>query len=153
MGIYNLESPIYINASGAVLRGEGMRDIGTILVGKVPNERQGPFSRAALVNIGGVSGVVAMEKTKQIITDNYVPVGARSSSVASAKGFKVGDRVLVRRIGNQEWIKEIGEDSATVGRFHWRLFYIDYDRIITGVSGNSITIDAPVFCAIETCRG
>lgn len=153
MGIYNLENPIYIKASGVVLRGEGMSDIGTILVGKIPKERQGPFSRAALVNISGASGAVASEETKQIITDNYVPVGARSFSVASAKGFKVGDRVLVRRIGNQEWIKEIGEDSATVGRFRWRPFIISYDRIIVDIRGNSITIDAPIFCAIETRWG
>lgn len=153
MGIYNLETPIYIKASGVVLRGEGMSDIGTILVGKVLKERQGPFSRAALINISGASGAVAKEETKQIIIDNYVPVGARSFSIVSAKGFKVGDRILVRRIGNQEWIKEIGEDSATVGRFRWRPFNIDYDRIITGISGNTITIDAPVFCAIETRWG
>ena len=62
MGIYNLETPIYIKASGVVLRGEGMSDIGTILVGKIPKERQGPFSRAALVNISGASGAVAQWK-------------------------------------------------------------------------------------------
>jgi hypothetical protein len=153
MGIYNLETPIYIKASGIVLRGEGMSDIGTILVGKIQKERQGPFSRAALVNISGASGAVAMEETKQTITDNYVPVGARSFSVASAKGFKAGDRILVRRIGNQDWIKEIGEDSVSVGRFRWRPFTIAYDRIIVDIRGNSITIDAPIFCAVETRWG
>lgn len=153
MGIYNLETPVYIKASGVILRGEGMNDTGTILVGKIPKERQGPFSRAALVNISGASGAVAGEETKQAITDSYVPVGARSFSVASAKGFKVGDRVLVKRIGNQDWIKEIGEDSATVGRFRWKPFTISYDRIIVAISGNSLTIDAPVFCAIETRWG
>jgi hypothetical protein len=35
MGIYDLEKPIYIKTSGVVLRGEGMSDIGTILVGKL----------------------------------------------------------------------------------------------------------------------
>lgn len=153
MGIYNLETPVYIKASGVVLRGEGMNDTGTILFGKTPKERQGPFSRAALINISGTSGAVAREETRQVITDNYVPVGAQSFSVASAKGFKVGDRVLVRRIGNQEWIKEIGEDSATVGRYRWKPFTISYDRIIVSISGNSLTIDAPVFCAIETRWG
>ena len=73
--------------------------------------------------------------------------------MASAKGFKVGDRVLVRRIGNQDWINEIGEDSASVGRFRWRPFTIAYDRIIVDIRGNSITVDAPVFCAIETRWG
>ena len=154
MGIYELEKPIYIKASGVVLRGEGMSDIGTILVGKIPKEQPATrFGRSALVNIGGDSALTPLEETKQAITDNYVPVGARSFNVASARGFKVGDKVLVRRIGNQDWIKEIGEDSASVGRFRWRPFTISYDRVITSVQGNTITVDAPVFCAIETRWG
>ncbi|MRR21353.1 hypothetical protein EG830_00015 [bacterium] len=154
MGIYELEKPVSIKASGVVLRGEGMSDIGTILVGKIPKEKPAsPFGRTALVNIGGASGLTPLEETKQTITDTYVPVGARSFNVASAKGFKAGDRVLVRRIGNQDWIKEIGEDSASVGRYRWRPFTINYDRVVTGVQGNTITVDAPVFCAIETRWG
>ena len=53
-----------------------------------------------------------------------MPVGARSFNVVSAKGFKAGDKVLVRRIGNQDWIKEIGEDSVAAGRNRWRPFNI-----------------------------
>jgi len=34
MGYYELGSPLYIKASGVILRGEGMSDIGTILFGK-----------------------------------------------------------------------------------------------------------------------
>jgi hypothetical protein len=94
-----------------------------------------------------------LEETKQLITDKYVPVGARNFNVASAKNFKVGDKVIVRRIGNDEWIKELGEDSATVGRNRWRPFNINYDRIIVDIKGNTITVDAPVFCAIETRWG
>jgi len=88
-------------------------------------------------------------KTKQLITDKYVPVGALSFNVASAKGFKAGDRILLKRIGNQEWIKAIGQDSMSAGRYMWRPFNIEWDRVITGVKGNTVTIDAPVFCAIE----
>ena len=149
MGIYGLEKPLIIKASGIVLRGEGMSDIGTILIGKVPKERQGGMSRGALVNISGASGLSPQEETKQIITDKYVPVGARSFNVISGKAFKAGDKVVVRRIGNKEFIKEIGEDSASVGRNRWRPFNITYDRVITEVKGNTITIDAPIFCAIE----
>ena len=151
MGEYELEKPIYIKASGVVLRGEGMSDIGTILIGKVSKDRQG--SRASLVNVNGASGPTPQEETKQIITDKYVPVGARSFNVVSAKGFKAGDKVLVRRIGNQDWIKAIGEDSVGAGRSRWRPFNITWDRIITEVKGNTITIDAPIFCAIETRWG
>jgi hypothetical protein len=154
MGTYELEKPLNIKASGVVLRGEGMSDIGTILIGKIPKERPtGPFGRSALVNIGGASGCTPQEETKQLITDKYVPLGARNFNVTSARAFKPGDKVLVRRIGNQEWIKELGEDSLGAGRFRWRPFNISWDRIITDVKGNNITIDAPVFCAIDTRWG
>ena len=157
MGLYQLDKPLYIKSSGVVLRGEGMSDIGTILFGKIPKQQptQGPGrgGRPALINISGDSAIKVLEETKQTISDKYVPVGARSFNVTSAKGFKIGDKVIVRRIGNEDWIKELGEDSATVGRNRWRAFDINYDRIITDIKGNTITIDAPIFCAIETRWG
>ena len=157
MGLYELDTPLYIRASGVVLRGEGMSDIGTILFGKIPKQQppQGPGrgGRPALVNIIGDSGIVVQEETKQLITDNYVPVGANSFNVVSARTFKKGDKILVRRNGNEDWIKEIGEDSASAGRNRWRPFVITYDRIITDIKGNTITVDGPVFTAIETRWG
>ena len=149
MGIYNLEKPITIKTSGVVLRGEGMTDIGTILIGKIPSER----TRGGLINISGDSGIKLLEETKQVITDNYVPVGAQSFNVRSAKDYKPGDKVIVKRIGNEDWIKEIGQDSAAVGRNRWRAFDITFDRIVTSVNGNTITVDAPIFTAIETRWG
>jgi hypothetical protein len=157
MGRYELEQPIYIKASGVILRGEGMSDIGTILFGKTPNQTTGQGAgrggRPALVNIAGDSGVHPQEETRQAITDKYVPVGARTFSVVSGKAFKVGDKVLVRRIGNDDWIRAIGEDSVTVGRNRWRPFNITFDRTITDIKGNAITVDAPIFTAIETRWG
>lgn len=157
MGMYALEKPISIKTSGVVLRGEGMSDIGTILFGKIPKQTptqgQGRGGRPALINIAGATGIKVQEETKQLITDNYVPVGATRFNVASAKVFKKGDKVVVRRIGNAEWIKELGEDSATVGRNRWQPFNINYDRTIVDVKGNTITIDAPIFCAIESRWG
>ena len=154
MGNYILDKPLYIRASGVVLRGEGMSDVGTILVGRLSKETQGPaFRRPALINIGGDAGVKPVEQTKQLITSSYVPVGAVSFNVASAKGFKNGDRVIVRRIGNQEWIRQLGQDSIAVGRKSWKPFNINYDRIVTHVSANTITIDAPAFTAIEARWG
>lgn len=159
MGLYQLDKPLYIKASGVILRGEGMSDVGTILFGKTipvtPGQGQGPGrgGRPALINIMGDSGVVVQEETKQGITDNYVPLGANSVNVVSAKAFKKGDKVIIRRYGNEEWIKEIGLDSASAGRNRWRAFTITYDRIITDVKGNLITVDAAIFTAIETRWG
>ena len=152
IGTYQLEKPINIKASGVVLRGEGMSDIGTILIGKIPKDRQA-YGRGGLINISGATAIAPQEDTKQIITDKYVPVGSRSFNVVSAKGFKVGDRVLVRRIGNQDWIKAIGEDSASAGRNRWRPFNITYDRIIVEIKGNTITTDVTIFTAIDARWG
>jgi len=152
MGTYELEKPITIKASGVVLRGEGMSEIGTILIGKIPKDRQA-YSRGGLVNISGPKAIAPQEDTKQIITDKYVPVGARSFNVASAKGFKVGDKILVRRIGNQDWIKEIGEDSISAGRNKWRPFNITYDRVIVDIKGNTITTDVTIFTAVDARWG
>ena len=161
MGTYPLYKPIYIRASGVVLRGEGMSEIGTILIGKIeslPTENSGSqpasFRRSAMVNITGESGIVMQESTKQRITDDYVPVGAFSFNVASAREFKVGDKIIVRRIGNEAFINELYPPPAdgSQGRT-WRPFNIDYDRVIIAINGNTITVDAPIFCAIETRWG
>lgn len=159
MGMYQLDKPIYIRASGVVLRGEGRSDVGTILFGKIqkpPTEeesRQRFRRRPALINIEGQSGLKVLENSKQNITDDYVPVGAVRFKVASTQGFKKGDKVLVRRIGNEDWIKAIGLDTTTVGRNRWRPFDINFDRIIVDISGNTIIVDAPIFTAIEKSWG
>jgi hypothetical protein len=152
MGTYELEKPINIKASGVVLRGEGMSDIGTILIGKIPKDKQA-YGRGGLINVTGPTAIAPQEDTKQLITDKYVPVGARSFNIVSAKAFKAGDKILVRRHGNQDWIKVIGEDSVAAGRNRWRPFTITYDRVITEVKGNTIVVDAPIFTAVETRWG
>jgi hypothetical protein len=157
MGHYDLEKPLYIKASGVVLRGEGMGETGTILFGKIPlpTAQTGGrgVRRPALINIESENKVTPQENTKQNITTDYVPVGAVTFNVTSAKAFKAGDKIIVRRFGNEAWIKKLGLDSATVGRNRWRPFDIDYDRTIVTINGNTITLDAPLFCAIETPWG
>ena len=61
MGEYELEKPIYIKASGVVLRGEGMSDIGTILIAKIPKDRQ-TYGRGGLINISGASAIARRKK-------------------------------------------------------------------------------------------
>jgi hypothetical protein len=54
----------------------------------------------------------------------------------------------VRRIGNQEWVDAMGMNGQTP-QSRWRPFNVDWDRTIVDVQGNTITIDAPITCAIE----
>jgi hypothetical protein len=202
-GYYRMATALTIKASGVVLRGEGMGDTGTILVGTgtgrpaaapasappaaaapaaggaaggvgapaaVGGRAAGPGvtgapaqgrgggagrggagfggGPATLIRIAGAAGVVPRDETKQAVLDDYVPVGARSFKVASARGLRPGDAVIVRRIGNQAWIDELGMNTDAPGG-RWQPFNIDWDRVVTDVQGNTITIDAPVLCAIE----
>jgi hypothetical protein len=91
---------------------------------------------------------VSRDETKQTVLDEYVPVGGRSFKVASARGFKPGDTVIVRRIGNQAWIDAVGMNSDSPGG-RWQPFNIDLDRVVVDVQNNTVTVDAPLTCAIE----
>ena len=140
-GYYRLATPLRIQASGVVLRGEGMGDTGTILIGTGSGQ-------PTLVLIGGATGITTRDDTRQTVTDDYVPVGARRFQVGSPAGFRRGDTVVVRRIGNQAWIDAVGMNGDTPAS-RWRPFNIEWDRVVADVQGNTITIDAPITCAIE----
>jgi hypothetical protein len=155
-GYYRLASALTIRESGVVLRGEGMGDTGTILIGTgtgraaAASGAGGPAGtpQSALIVVGTTSGVTAINEAPQAITADYVPVGSRTLTVTSAQAFRPGDSVIVRRIGNQAWIDAVGM-SGTTPASRWRPFNVEWDRVVTDVQGGTITIDAPITCAIE----
>jgi hypothetical protein len=153
-GYYRMATPLRIQASGVVLRGEGMGDTGTVLVGtgtgRAAGAAGGPgaANQGTLVLVGGASGVTPRVETTQAVMDDYVPVGARRFRVASAASFRPGDNVLVRRIGNQAWIDAVGMNGETPAS-RWRPFTIEWDRVVVEVQGNTIAVDAPITCAID----
>jgi hypothetical protein len=156
-GYYRMATPIRVQASGVVLRGEGMGDTGTVLIGTGTGRTAaaggpggGGFGggQPTLIRIAGGSGVTVKDEARQLVLDEHVPVGARRFKVASARGFKPGDTVIVRRIGNSDWIAAVGMNGETP-QSRWQPFDIDWDRVVTDVQGDTITIDAPITCAIE----
>ncbi len=70
MGYYKMATPITIQASGVVLRGEGMGDTGTILIGTGNPRANAPAGRGfgrtlpTLVKIAGSAGWVATEEIR-----------------------------------------------------------------------------------------
>ena len=80
-GYYRLATPLRIGASGVVLRGEGMGDTGTVLIGTGTgradggNAAGGPGGQGTLLTMGGASGQTVRENTRQPIAADYVPVG------------------------------------------------------------------------------
>jgi hypothetical protein len=151
-GTYEISGTLRINASGVVLRGEGRSEDGTVLKATGKTER-------ALIEVKGSSAAKLQLATRRAITDLYVPVGARSFRVESAEGFKPGDTVIVRREGNAAFIEEIGMNRIKLrpddpkSTQQWQPFALEFDRVITNIEGNVVTVDAPITNAIESRWG
>ena len=120
-----------------VLRGEGMGDTGTILVGTGTGRAPAPAGaapvagggpgggfgggQATLVHIAGASGVTTKDETKQI-DHRRVRAGRRAQLQGGiGRGFRRGDTVIVRRMGNEEWIAAIGMNGETQ-QSRWKPF-------------------------------
>jgi len=153
-GRYELDKPLRIAASGVVLRGEGQGEDGTVLFGKGAFKGLSfqELQRTQLIVIRGPEGVQPVAGSARQIRDEYVPVGARDFRVERADGFHADDRVLVRRHGNRAWIHEVGMDLENK-EWAWEPMTHDFDRIVTRVEGDRITVDAPLTCAIESRWG
>ena len=148
-GSHKIEGTLRITASGIVLKGEGQKENGTVLT--ATRRKQHPLIEIRGAGFGKISGM------PRRILDSYVPVGARSFRLDSTQGLRVGGNIVVRRIGNKEWIRAIDMDRITPrptgGTRQWEPFNLDYDRVITHIDGDRVTIDAPIVCAIETRWG
>lgn len=83
---------------------------------------------------------------EQLITTDYVPVGSYSFEVENASLFSNGDTIQVVRTPNENWINTL--DMAQYG---WTPdgYIVKYERVITGITGNTITIHAPVVQTME----
>jgi len=149
-GTYKIAGNIKINQSGIVLRGEGDNASGTKLVALGKDKRN-------LVEISGTGSLMEIKNSRIKITDAFVPVGATSFKVKSAEGFKPGDAIVLFRPGTAEWIKDIQMDKieARQGTKQWqpKEYDLHFERKITKVEGNKITIDCPVVMQMEQQYG
>jgi hypothetical protein len=138
-GTFQLAGSLTIAASGVVLRGAGSGAGGTSL--------QVTGSPRNVLTVAG-TGKWATSGAGTAITDSYVPSGARSFHVADASGLSVGQAVLVQRPVTEAWIAFMGMADLSdpdAGR-SWLNpgDVIHADRNVTAISGNLVTIDAPL---------
>ena len=136
-GTYEIPETISINASGIVLRGEGLA---TKLIATGTGQRK-------LINVNGTGRPKETPQTRTKISDAYIPVGAKTFQVANAGNFKAGDAIIVFRPGTTKWIQDLKMDhiDARDGTVQWKAEEYDllFERKITAVNGNQITIDIP----------
>ncbi|WP_291036186.1 DUF6298 domain-containing protein [Dyadobacter sp. 50-39] len=147
-GTHRLLSGIVIRKSGVVLRGAGMGEGGTVLLGD-------GRTRETVIRVLGENNVVLKPELR--ITDAYVPVNAMRFEVENAVSLKIGDRVRIIRPSTVEWIKSLKmeEFGGETGWLGWKPGQRDitWDRTVTAISGNAIAIDAPVTTALEAKLG
>ena len=142
-GTFSLSEPLRIRTSGVVLRGNGREK--TIL-------RKTGYDRGALIYIEGTRDILA----KDTFDVADVKPGALSISLtAHLSTLTAHDRVMICRPSTQEWINYL--DCASfgggkrMGYWAWHPGDIDlrWNRQITAVNGNQITLNAPITCSIE----
>lgn len=144
-GTYDVNGELYIKTSGVVLRGAGQGKDGTIL-------KDTALTANDFLTVIGSSTTAWIETpgTRQRITTSYVPSGVKTFSIASTVGYSVGDPIIVLRTPNDQWITDL--DMAQYG---WTAssYAIGYERKITAINGNEITLDIPVVQAMEDKYG
>ncbi|MBV9986727.1 MAG: hypothetical protein JO301_03555 [Chitinophagaceae bacterium] len=146
-GVYRIQGTIRINASGIVLRGEG-NETKLIAIGT---------TQRSLISISGGGALRELPGSRIKITDDYVPVGAKSFTLAGTAGLKVGDAIVVYRPGTDAWIKDLQMDhiDARDGTKQWQAneYNLQFERRITAISGNKVSIDNPIVQSMETKYG
>ena len=147
-GLYQVTGSLKIKASGVVLRGSGMASNGTILFAAGTD-------RESFIQVAGEKDRQTSKEIK--ITDAYVPVNATTFHVAGGAAIKTGDLVLVHRPSTQNWINTLKTDHFGGGltALAWKPGERDlyWDRKVTAVEGNKITIDAPLTTSLDTAFG
>ncbi len=146
-GTYRCGSTLHIRTSGVVLCGQGDGQDGTQLIAtyRAPEP---------LIQVSGKTGAQARGESVEV-TDDYVAVGATRLTVKNAGEFAVGQTVFVIRRGNAAWITATAMDRITPrasdpkSTKQWPPFDLKFDRVITAVEGNHLTLDAPIGCAID----
>jgi hypothetical protein len=148
-GRHEVTGGLQITNSGVALRGQGMNENGTTLVAA-------GLDRRTLLSIHGRNDRMVQSNENWRLTDDYVPVGALRFSLKDTSGLKVGDAITITRPCTKKWIDAVDANEFGGGEGGgWKPGTRDlvWDRVITGIDGNTISIDAPITTAIETDFG
>ncbi len=144
-GEYQIAGQINLWASGVVLRGVGDGPDATVL-------RATGTDRRSLINVAGTGWRQGVPGTQHTVVNTYVPVGARSFQLDSTEGLEVGDTIVVNRPSTQAWINAIGMNKL---KNPWKpgQHDLNFDRVITRIEGNWITVDAPLTNSLDQKYG
>ena len=145
-GLYRVAESSRIEASGVVLRGEGQAKDGTVLF--LTSDEKVP-----LILPQGNRKLTEVPDSRREIADAYVPWGVTSFNLKSADGLAVGDKVVVFRPSTEQWLKDLGMLNTWKWEKDPHAFDFYFEREITAVHDNRITLDVPTVNAMEDKYG
>ena len=144
-GEYHIHRSIIIRRNNIVLRGEGAEKT-RIIAAAMRSDVEGEV-RYSCVVLGGVPSMSIDYGTLTKIIDSHVPAGAMYCNVDDAGKFSIGDRVQIQRPASASWISAIRMDCIDDPvNPEWPLddFNMEFERVVTGISGNRLYFDAPI---------
>ena len=151
-GRYEVSARLLIANSGVVLRGSGCLEGETEVVA-VSADR---------TNLIRMAGRLEDQAGAMLPLSAVATTGSMEISAAGHQ-FKVGDRIRVIREGTAEWIlemdmKDFGGETDYIGwkvKDATRLGDINtrWERTVVAVSGDKITLDAPITCETRLGEG
>lgn len=143
-GTYRVAGSLAINTGGVVLRGSGQGEDGTVI-------RATGKKKRTVISISGGSPLLREPGSGREIAAERVAAGSCTIPLENTTGLAVGDRVVVVRRCNQEWINTIGMDRMARGGIPWKPqeYEISYERRILAIRDKAIEVDSPLVMAIE----
>lgn len=143
-GVYSVSGQLLITSNGIVIRGVGQTESDTVILATGTEQR-------SLIVVRGDLSLSRQTSLQEKISDAYVPVGTRSFSVPNTNNFHVGQSVIIYRPGTDQWIDDIGmnqipprPDGKTITQWTANSYNFSFEREITAINGNTITIDVPI---------
>jgi hypothetical protein len=145
-GVYPLRKGLVIDTSGVVVRGEGDGEDGTTL--KIVDDGGTAVKIFSITD--GNKSPTEVPGTRHMLTDPYVPLGARWFRVDGTSGLAVGDTVMVVRPSTTAWIDALGMSA-----YGWAAggYDMKFDRVIVAIQGDRVMVDAPVVQSIDAKYG
>lgn len=154
-GVYNIFGTVYLRHSGVVLRGSG--DGSDSLMNSILLARgDAPHQRTVIIGGGGSYTLWrdSVSGTKTNVLSDTVFVGSNKVRVQDPTRYAVGDNIILYHPCTSSWLAAIdyggthsGEPGSDSTDIPWTVGSqpIVYNRYITGIRGDTITIDVPVF--------
>ncbi|MEN3323128.1 DUF6298 domain-containing protein [Mariniflexile soesokkakense] len=147
-GTFKISGSLYIKSSGVVLRGSGNAENETILLGT-------GIEREAIIRVLGVDN--KKHKDTLDFKTPFTPLGTTKIQLKNTSKLKVSDEIIIQKPLTDKWIKaldmeEFGGETGWIG-WKTRDWDITWNRVITNINGNEVTINAPLTMALDDNYG